>query len=224
MTPDPSDAPAIAFFDLDRTILGCNSASLWVRRELRDGYVTRLDAVRAAAWVALYELGFARMEDAIGKAIASLRDQVEDEVRARTTAFWHEEVAPTIRPGARRAVEDHRARGDRIVLLTSSSNYLSELAQEALSLDDILCNRFEVQDGRFTGLPAAPLCFGAGKLVHATAAAERLGTTLDRCAFYTDSMSDLPVLAAVGEPVAVHPDPRLAREARKRGWRIEDWG
>ena len=52
---------------------------------------------------------------------------------------------------------------------------------------------------------------------------EASGVDLSRCTFYTDSMSDLPVLEAVGRPVAVHPDPRLRREASRRGWEIADW-
>lgn len=54
--------------------------------------------------------------------------------------------------------------------------------------------------------------------------AGRHGVSLQDCAFYTDSMSDLPMLLEVGRPVVVAPDPRLAREARRRGWVVEDWG
>jgi HAD superfamily hydrolase (TIGR01490 family) len=217
-------APAgIAFFDLDRTLLSVNSATLWVKRELRLGYISKWSALRGAMWLGLYELGFGRMDDAVRSAIASLEGQAEDEIRARTTAFWHEEVADQIRPGAYAALEAHRSQGEPPVLLTSSSNYLSQLAADALSIDQVCCNRFQVQDGMFTGEPVEPLCFGAGKLVHATSTAQRMGLALSECAFYTDSHSDLPVMEAVGRPVAVHPDPRLRREAQRRGWPIVDW-
>ncbi len=213
----------VAFFDLDRTVLDVNSASLWVRREVREGYVTLGQALRAGMWIGAYHLGFARMEQAIRDAIASLAGREEAALRARTRAFWEEEVLPAVRPAAREAVARHHAAGELAVLLTSSSVYLSELAAAELGLDGFLCNRFEVRDGRFTGAAVEPLCFGPGKLVHARAFLDERGLSLDRAAFYTDSVSDLPVLEAVGRPVAVTPDPRLAREARRRGWPVEDW-
>lgn len=215
---------AIAFFDLDRTILSVNAGQLWVRRELRLGYVGRWQATKAAAWIFGYHLGFSRVERVIEDAIATLAGTQEDEIRRRTQAFYDEEVAGTYRPRARDAVERHRARGDILALLTSSSNYLSAPVQAELGIEHALCNRFEVTGGVFTGRPLGTLCFGAGKLEHARALADRLGERLEDASFYTDSVSDLPVLEVVGHPVAVSPDQRLLRLARRRNWAVEDWG
>lgn len=219
-----STTGGIAFFDLDRTLLGVNSATLWVKRELRLGHISRWYALRGALWLGMYELGFGRLEDAVRSAILSLAGKPEAAIRDRTTDFWHEEVADSIRPGAWAALARHRERGDRLVLLTSSSNYLSDLAAEVFGLDAVLCNRFQVADGFFTGQPEEPLCFGTGKLAHARRMADAHGVALADCAFYTDSHSDLSVMLAVGQPVAVHPDPRLRREANRRGWAVVDWG
>ena len=129
------------------------------------------------------------------------------------------------RTGARPALERHRTRGDRVVLLTASSIYLSELVQEDLELDDVLCNRFEIDaEGLHTGEAVGALCFGAGKLPYAEAYARSRGVELDDCYFYTDSYSDLPVLERIGHPVVVNPDPRLRTEAERRRWPIESWG
>lgn len=212
----------IAFFDLDLTILSCNSATLWIKRELKLGFLSRTYYAKAAWWVALYQLGFANLERVIEEAIASLEGQSEAEIHQRTLDFWAE-IEPQIRPGARAAVERHRAAGDHLALLTSSSNYLSQPVVDLLGLHETLCNRFEVVDGVFTGKSTGPLCFGPGKIHHAEALSTRLGIPLSECTFYTDSYSDLPVLERVGQPVAVHPDPRLNREAKRRGWRIERW-
>jgi HAD superfamily hydrolase (TIGR01490 family) len=214
----------IAFFDLDKTLLAVNSAKLWIRRELRDGYISRVQALRAAGWVAAYGLGFSDIEKAIGRAIATLEGQREEEINARTLAFYEEDVAPTYRPGAAAALDEHREKGDLLVLLTSSSNYLSAPVAEHLGLDGYLCTRFEVVDGVFTGQPRLPLCYGPGKIDHARAFASERGVSLDDCAFYTDSHSDLPMLEVVGAPRVVHPDPRLARVAAARDWPVLDWG
>jgi len=214
---------AVAFFDLDRTLLSVNSGALWVRAELRDGRISRWQATRAAVWLFGYHLGYTRMEALLGEAIGTLAEQTEAEVRERTRAFYAREVRDTYRPGARAVVEAHRARGDTLALLTTSSLYLSEVVLEELGFAHALCNRFEVVDGRFTGRAQGELCFGAGKLSHARALCDTLSESLDDASFYTDSHSDLAMLEAVGNPVVVHPDPRLKRMAVQRGWTIADW-
>ena len=215
----------IAFFDLDKTLLAVNSASLWVREELAQGHITRMQALRAGAWIARYHLGFVSMDAALLQAIALLAGTREQLLRERTAFFYEAQVRSQYRPGALRALEEHRAAGDRLVLLTSSSGYMSELVLRELSLEAALCNRFEVDgEGVCTGRPLGEVCFGEGKLVLARAYAEGVRTPLSACTFYTDSYSDLPVMQVVGHPVAVHPDGRLRREASRRGWPVVDWG
>ncbi|MCC7072991.1 MAG: HAD family hydrolase [Deltaproteobacteria bacterium] len=215
---------AIAFFDVDKTVLSRNSAALWVRRERRLGNLSLPQALRGVFWAALYELGLIHADDLIRDAARTLKGRAERDVVERTLAFWHDEVAALIRPGARAAIASHRERGDRCWLLTSTSCYLSEPVVDALQLDGYLANRFVVEAGTFTGDMVDPICFGAGKRTHAELCAASAGVPLAECSFYTDSLSDLPALLAVGHPVAVNPDPRLRREARRRGWPIEDWG
>ncbi len=215
---------AIAFFDVDKTVLAVNSAALWVRRELRSGHITRLQALRASFWVGLYGLGLIEADDVIRVAIKTLRGARERDVIDRTLEFWREELIGTIRPGARDAIRRHKDAGDLCFLLTSSTNYLSAPIADVLGCDGFLANRFVVDDGVFTGEPVEPVCYGAGKVAHAEACAQKLSIALSECAFYTDSASDLPMLEAVGHPVVVSPDLRLRRVARRRGWTVEDWG
>jgi HAD superfamily hydrolase (TIGR01490 family) len=214
---------SIAFFDLDRTLLAVNSASLWIQRELRAGNLRKVDAFKAAAWVALYQLGFGDIEQVIERAVMTLAGKSEVDIQARSLAFFQEEVQARVRPGGLRVLDQHRESGHQLVLLTSSSPYLAAPIAKQLGLDGYLSNSFEVQSGAFTGRVIRPLCFGRGKVDHARRFAKESGVGLEACAFYPDSYSDLPMLEAVGEPVAVHPDPRLARAAKKRGWPIVDW-
>ncbi len=149
----------------------------------------------------------------------------EAELVARTASFYERQVRPLFRPGALRALEHHRRQGDRVVLLTASSHFIAEKVAAELGLDGILCNRLEVDSaGKLTGRTVGPVCFGPGKLIHARTEARAQGEQLAGCVFYTDSFSDVPVLEAVGRPVAVNPDLRLRRRAQRRGWEIVDWG
>lgn len=216
---------AIAFFDLDRTLIAANSAVLWLKSELRLGHVSRLKALLGSVWVARYHLGFAGRGDGLRHAIATLAGTREADVRERTLAFYDAQVRGLFRPGARATLDEHRSKGDHLVLLTSSSLYMAELVKEELGLDAVLCNRLEVDpSGCYTGKPLGELCYGSGKLAHAETFAKEHGSSLQEASFYTDSFADIAVLLAVGRPVAVNPDVRLRRVALSRGWQIVDWG
>jgi HAD superfamily hydrolase (TIGR01490 family) len=217
-------AKGVAFFDLDRTLIGVNSADLWIKREVHLGHLPRWQAMRAGWWIGLYHLGLVDLNGAIKKAISTLAGIDADGVIQRTADFWHEEIAHTVRPGAAPVIAAHREQGDAIVMLTSSSDLLSGHAARMLGFDAVLCNPLEVEDGVFTGRASEPICYGPGKVDHALQFVEGRGATLAASAFYTDSITDSPLMERVGWPVAVHPDARLARLARKRGWPIADWG
>lgn len=203
-----------------------NTAALWVRRETALGHLSKREALKALSWLALYHLGFASMDRMVGQAVQYLAGTSSSALKERTERFFREEVAHNYRPGALEAVERHRREGRRLVMLTSSTNYLAELVGEELRFDAVLCNRLEVDPatGSHTGNVIGGVCFGRGKLSHAQAEAARLGAALGNATFYTDSYSDLPVLEAVAEPVAVNPDLRLRGHARMRGWPVVDWG
>lgn len=214
----------IAFFDLDRTLVHGNSARLWVRHEWRRGAIRNRTFVKGLAYLAAYRMGYADVEDALRTGIQTLTGQSEAAMSALAKAFYHREIQPIVRYDARQAIRARRSAGDRLVLLTSSSPYLAAAASRDLELDDYLCTRFEVDAaGCFTGRAIEPVCFGPGKVRLATDYVASLGASLADCAFYSDSYSDLPMLEAVGEPIAVTPDPRLRKAAKSRGWPILDW-
>jgi len=213
----------IAFFDLDRTLITVNSAVSWIRREVRGGNLSVSTAAKASAWIGLYHLGFSRLETVISDAVSHLKGVEEDKLRSETEVFWREEIRRCIRPGARDVLERHRDRGDQLVLLTSSSKFLAQAVGEDLGMDHVLSNRFEAENGRLTGSLHEPLCFGSGKTVYAQELAQNIGGELSRSTFYTDSYSDVSLMKAVANPVAVHPDLRLRRLARRNGWPVVDW-
>ena len=216
---------AIAFFDLDRTLLAVNSASLWVRRELSEGNISRWDALRAASWLIRYKLGFGRLEDVLAGAVGRLAGVSDAELKDKSGRFYREQLRTQFRPRAREVLEEHRARGDQLVMLTSSWGHLADLIAEELGMHAVLCNRFALDEsGKLLGQLHGDICYGEGKVLHARRYAQEVGASLEDAVFYTDSYSDLPVLHVVGTPVVVNPDNRLRREAVRRGWPCVDWG
>ena len=216
----------LVFFDLDRTLLSTNSAVGWIRQEYRQGRMGTSMLMRAGWWLMQYHLRGTGMEEAIRDAAATLEGVAEQELLRRTQAYWDRECLASVRPGAFKILEEHKERGDQLVIITGSSIYLAQAAAKALGIPHVIANRFEVRDGIFSGVVLYPLSYGRGKVELATEFAQREaeGVLLKDTRFYTDSYSDLPLLEAVGEPVVVHPDPRLLREAQRRGWELQDWG
>ncbi len=212
-----------AFFDLDRTLLGVNSASLWIRHERRQGRIGRRQVAEAAFWLLGYRIGLVDVETGIVRAAASMKGRLEADVAEATRLWFVETIVPTFLVEGREAVERHRRCGHLVVLLTSSSPYISERVQAELGLDDVLCTRFEVGHGRFTGRIVPPICYGPGKVAAASGWAQSTGVDLAQSHFYTDSYTDLPMLEAVGHPHVVNPDPRLRRVAARRGWPVVWW-
>lgn len=214
----------VAFFDFDKTLIRKNSGDLWLRHEFRGGRIGVFMAARAAALLFRYRLGFVGLEAGIRLAIESLRGEPEDELRARVHSFYERDVRPHYRSRALSAVRSHRDAGEDVVLLTSASVYVAEAVKADLGLDDILCNRFEVDGaGRFTGRPVEPICFGDGKRELAASWLSARGRSWSEAAFYTDSIADVSVLEEVARPVVVNPDPRLSRRAQTLGWPIVRW-
>ncbi len=213
----------IAFFDLDRTVLSVNSGEAWVRRQVREGRLSRWTGVRAVWWIGLYHLGLASLESVLEEAVATVEGEDEAELIARNLLFFEEEVRHTVRAGAHLALQGHRDAGEPRVLLSTSSSLLCDRVAEELGLDGVVCTRLGVAEGRLTGRAEGPICFGPAKVVLAERWLAERGERLEEATFYTDSMSDLPVLERVARPVVVHPDPRLRRVAAARGWPIQEW-
>lgn len=211
-----------AFFDMDLTVLRVDSGINWMRYLRARGELSRFEMARAVYWSLLYKLALLDMDTLADRMVAKLGGTLESELVEKARQFYEEWIAHQVAPGALTAIAQHRAAGDRIVLLTASTQYLAETVGGSLNMDHTLCSRLDVRDGSFTG-GLALRCFGHHKVHVAEAFAQAHGVDLSQSSFYSDSYNDMPMLARVGEPVAVNPDTRLLRHARKRGWRIEHW-
>ncbi|MGD8317249.1 MAG: HAD-IB family hydrolase [Myxococcales bacterium] len=213
-----------AFFDLDRTLLEVNSAGLWAKHELFGGNISARQFARVVVWNALYHLSLIDIETAFREAVAHYRGRLYRDLEDETRRWFAREVAHRIRPGARVALREHRERGHELVLLTSASAFEARAAKDTWSLHDYLSNDFPTdENGKLVGTFVPPLCYGAGKVRRATNWASERGIDLASCYFYSDSLTDLPMLRAVGHPRVVSPDPRLKRTAQRMGWPILRW-
>lgn len=212
-----------AFFDMDRTLLTVNSADRYVRWQVRNGEAPISRLLDLARWITQYTFGALDVEALASRVVAEHEGVEERALREKVHRWVREEVLSTLSHQARVELGLRRARGHVCVLLTSATPYAAEPVARAVGIEHVLCSRLEVREGRLTGRFLRPLCYGEGKVALAERFAEEHAIDLARSSFFTDSISDLPMLERVGEPIAVNPDPRLWLVAKQRRWPILRW-
>ncbi len=213
-------AKVAAFFDVDGTLLAKHSASLYVTHLRRTGQARRRDALRTLYYLAQYKLGMLDVESAMAVSMRWVAGREEAALAEDCRSWYATAVRQWIYPEMAVRVRGHQEAGHLTALLTSATRYLAEPLGADLGVAHHLVTRLEVREGRFTGKALRPVCYGAGKVYWAERFAEEHGVDLRESFFYTDSITDRPVLERVGHPVVVHPDPRLARLAAQRGWPV----
>ncbi|MCS7221473.1 MAG: HAD family hydrolase [Anaerolineae bacterium] len=214
-------APIAAFFDLDHTILTASSGRLFVRYLRQIRAISRRKEAAIWAWSGLYLLRLMDYPRLLARLTVDVAGQSEAAMWRTCWRWFDEMLVKYISEDAKRAIIRHRAAGHLVAIVTGSTLYAAGPVAAYLGLGDhVLATRLEVQDGHFTGRLIEPACYGKGKVYWAERYAAARGIDLSQSYFYTDSVSDLPLLERVGHPVAVNPDWQLRHIARTRGWPI----
>ncbi len=214
----------LALFDLDHTLLSGDSDVLWCEFLIAEGLLDRAEfEPRNRRMAERYAQGIATPAEFCGFYAQTLAGARPDAWQGLRERFLRDVIAPRIPAASRELVERHRAAGDRVVLTTATNRYLVELTARDLGIDDLLATEVEVVDGAFTGRNTGVLNMREGKVERLRQWLEGEGlpaTVLADAAFYSDSKNDLPLLLAVGHPVAVDPDAVLAEHASRAGWPV----
>lgn len=226
-TPDQDDPRAAAFFDCDNTILR-GAAIFYLGVGLfRRGFLTRRDIARFAWQQAWFRLHGAEDPDHIsdarttalgivaGKRTADLEEICEE--------IFEPVVADKIWPGTRALVQMHLDAGQRVWLVTAAPLEVARIIARRLGMTGALGTVAEARDGLYTGGLVGDMLHGPAKAAAVRALARRERLDLDRCAAYSDSANDIPMLSLVGHPYVVNPDGALRRHARAQGWRVRDF-
>jgi HAD superfamily hydrolase (TIGR01490 family) len=213
----------VALFDMDRTLVDVHTAKLYLQLQRELGEIGVWEAVRSSYWLLQYGFGWIKAERVALRLLADYRGRPEEWLRERCRLWFQSHVRAWISSIGRARVREHQAAGHQVAIATSAVRQAALPLAEELSIEHLVCSELAVKERALTGTFERPLCYGAGKLERARDLVESLGCRLEQAVFYTDSITDLPLLEAVGEPIAINPDPRLRRLARRRGWPIEDW-
>jgi HAD superfamily hydrolase (TIGR01490 family) len=217
-------ARAAALFDMDRTLLRVDSARLYTKFRRDRGEASLMEALRVALWATQYTLGVIDAPKVARKALESFRGRAESWLEESCAEWFPKYVLPEVQQAGRLAVQKHREAGDFVAIVTGATRYVAEPVAAELGIEHVICSELELDvEGCFTGRVVEPLCYGLGKIERAAKVAEREGFRLEQATFYSDSITDLPLLEAVKAPIVINPDRRLRKIANQRGWPIEAW-
>ena len=213
-----------AFFDLDKTVIAKASMVAFGRQFYDEGLISRRTVLRGLYGQLVYmHLGASEQKLArIRESVLTLtRGWDQGRVREIVRETLEAVVEPIIYAEALELMEAHRAAGRRVFIVSASPEEIVEPLGEYLGVDEAIASRAKVDDeGRYTG-EMEVYAYGPYKADVMREVAAREGIDLDASFAYSDSYTDIPMLEAVGNPVAVNPDRVLLKLARERGWEVQ---
>ncbi len=212
-----------AFFDLDNTLVSTSTGLLWFRYLRRKGHTSLWEVAKALYAYVLYRRNALDLKSLAEREVKRLAGLPEQTMIDMCERWFDEMVKDYIYPRAIEVVNEHRAKGHRLAILSAATPYVVNPVKEHLGIEHGICTGLVVRDGLFTGELVEPYCYGEGKIYWAERYAEENGISLGDSYFYTDSYTDLPMLEKVGMPRVVNPDKLLEAEAGRRDWPIENF-
>ncbi|GHF56183.1 hydrolase [Streptomyces mashuensis] len=225
--PVPGDTHAAAFFDLDNTVMQGAAIYHFGRGLYKRQFFGKRELVRFAwqqTWFRLAGIEDPEhMQEARDSVLSIVKGHRVSELMTIGEEIYDEYMAERIWPGTRALAQAHLDAGQKVWLVTAAPVETATIIARRLGLTGALGTVAESVGGVYTGRLVGELLHGPAKAeaVRALAAAE--GLDLARCAAYSDSANDIPMLSLVGHPYAINPDGRLRKHAREHGWRLRDY-
>ena len=216
---------AVAFFDLDGTLVIGQTQALLVRFLRRAGVIGRAFLLATGLWFLAYRAGLVKVtQESREKGAVVLKGLTEQEVEELMTTFTDEVMVPRLHPEAANALAKHLFEGDRVVVLSAALEPVVKALCKRLSVAEYVGAQCEVRqiadEKRYTGRLSGPTPYGDEKARLAAGFMERWRADPASCWAYADHETDLALLSSVGHPVAVNPKPGLRASARIAGWPV----
>ncbi|MFT7485755.1 MAG: HAD superfamily hydrolase (TIGR01490 family) [Candidatus Paceibacteria bacterium] len=210
----------LALFDIDGTLIRCDSEFRWCEFLTRNGLFDMSDIDR---YCADYEAGQLDFEEFARFQLAPLAALDQDLLFDQRERFLREDIAPEICELLQQRIQVHRQRGDQVVSISAAHSFLADPIARMTGIEQNLCTIAAHDGQRFTGEVQGEPCFQEGKLVHIDNWLESQGMSWDQLEaswFYSDSHNDLPLLRRAETAIAVRPDKVLTRIAAELGWEL----
>jgi HAD superfamily hydrolase (TIGR01490 family) len=218
----------LALFDLDNTLLSCDSDYEWGQFLVDRGVLDRKDyEAQNLAYYEQYVAGTLDIHEYLGFALRPLAEHTAEDLARWHGDFMRSRILPSITPPARALVKEHLGRGDLCAIVTATTGLIAEPMARLFGVDDLVSTRTATLDGSagapYSGEIDGEPCYREHKLTRVNQWLAGRGRSLGAFGeswFYSDSIGDLPLLRAVSHPVAVWPDERLRTHAQQAGWQV----
>lgn len=213
-----SNLMPIAFFDVDRTIVGAKTYLVILHHFWRIKWIRLKDLLKFILFGARYQLGNNVSEELaeFGGAVLAGKDAIKFE--GEIEELFQKKIKKFILDSARQKIKEHQDKGHSVVLISATFEDLANLIGRELGADKVIATQAIKENGRLSG-HFSRVVFGEEKLIQAA----KVSQHLDKDYFYSDCSSDIPLLLAVGFPQVVNPDWRLKKIAQKKEWPIHYW-
>ena len=212
---------SLAIFDLDNTLLAGDSDHLWGEFLAEQGIVNaqwyRSENER---FYEAYKAGTLNIYEFLAFSLKPLADNDLRQLMNWHRLYMQQKIEPIILPKALAQIAQHREQGDHLMIITATNQFVTQPIAAKLGIETLLATQPEFENNRYTGKVTGIPCFQEGKVHRLQAWLQQSGHDLNGSWFYSDSHNDIPLLRTVCNPVAVDPDPLLARHAQIHGWAI----
>ncbi|MFA6716061.1 MAG: HAD family hydrolase [Victivallales bacterium] len=212
--------PEIYFFDMDHTLIDNDCDVSWKSFVVEQKLAPSDALERATFYYYQYVDGKLEVSDFMDFQLREFVGKTEPEMDKLVRLHFETWVKKTIFPGAETEVKRIKELGVPVVLLSATNIVIARPLAEYFGFDDCLATRLEIKDGRYTGKLDGEYALGAGKIKIAREYCESHDLTLTDAAYYGDSVNDIPILEAVGFPIAANPCSELETKAKENNWPI----
>ena len=214
----------LAIFDLDNTILNGDSDYSWINFLIEKGFVDKDEYERKNKYFYdQYYQGKLNYDEWAEFALTTIKGKKPEEIEDILSKFLSEIIEPMINIYALKLLHDHSHGNDIMLLASATNSVIVEPIAKRLGFKNIVSTEVEIIDEIYTGKVLGIPALSEGKLIKVKEwMLQNSIESFDNTSFYSDSINDLPLLAAVSKPVAVNPDDMLREECRKRSWEIID--
>ena len=211
---------ALAIFDLDNTLIGGDSDYLWGEFLVKNGYVDASEfKAQNDQFYADYNAGCLDIVAYQRFALKPLGQQSIETLNKWHAQFMQTFIEPILLPKAQALVDEHKANGDRVMIITATNTFVTEPIGLRYGISELLGTNGEIKNGRYTGEIEGVPTFQAGKVTRLNSWLAEHNETLEGSYFYSDSHNDLPLLEKVTNPVVVDGDEKLLEIAKAKGWK-----